>query len=147
MGAGRCTSVSSLRGIVQALFRGPAPENDLMLISNAFDLDVMDEDASLLFVDYMSKMSSLRDEASRLEQAAKTMKKNTCEYNSMTEFHDSLKRHHRMERSLQQKQIQPLCASQEFGWEKQNLQKPVAGRETSAVAKFAEELIRNGIYY
>jgi hypothetical protein len=147
VGDAKFTRIGSLREIVFVLFRGPPPNNDLQRISDGFNLDVQDENSSLSYFDYLNTMLRISEEASREEQEVKLKKKATCEFGSSSEFQESLKRHHRMERRLQDKQIAPLTCSHEYGWEKQTLQKPVAGRETSAVAKFAEELIRNGIYY
>lgn len=35
----------------------------------------------------------------------------------------------------------------QYGWNAQQLQKPVAGREGSDITKFAAELVKNGIFY
>ena len=35
----------------------------------------------------------------------------------------------------------------EVGWEKQDLCRPIAGREGSEITKFAAELVKNGVYY
>lgn len=146
VGDAKFTRIDSLKEIVRVLFKGPAPPNDLQKISDAFNLDVQDESNSLSYFDYMNTMLQLRDACIVEEQASKTKKKDTCEFNSSASFRESLNRHHRMDKKLQDKQIAPLTASHEYGWEEQILEKPKAGRETSAVAKFAEELIRNGIY-
>lgn len=147
VGDGKNTKMSSLPAILSSLFHGPPPENDQYQLDNAFNWEVQDENNALSFAEYMNTMIKLRSDVIREEQDNKNKTKKHVEFNSSVEFKDSLKRHHRMERRLQEKQNTPLTCSQEFGWEKQDLQKPIAGRETSAVAKFAEELIRNGIYY
>ena len=146
-GDAKYTKMGVLPDIISALFKGPAPQNDHDRIYDAFNLAVQDDSNPLSFSDYINTMVKIREDVIIEERSSKNKPKSNCEFNSSTAFKDSLRRHHRMERKIQDKQICPLTCSQEFGWEKQSLQKPVAGRETSAVAKFAEELIRNGIYY
>jgi hypothetical protein len=141
------TKMGSLPAIFKILFHGPPPANDQEQLDIAFNWEVQDENNPLSFAEFMNTMMQLRADVVREEQDNKNKSKKHVEFNSSVEFKDSLKRHHRMERRLQDKQNNPLTCSQEYGWERQDLQKPKAGRETSAVAKFAEELIRNGIYY
>lgn len=49
-------------------------------------------------------------------------------------------------KGLQTKQIAPLTAVQEYGWQKQKLERPKFYREGSDLTKFAAELIKNGVY-
>jgi hypothetical protein len=37
-------------------------------------------------------------------------------------------------------------SNNQYGWAKQTLTKPVAGREGSDLTKFAAELVKNGVY-
>ena len=143
----KSTKIGMLPDIMKVLFHGPPPNNDQEKINDGFHMDVQDDENPLSFADYMNTMGNIREQLTNEERINKNKAKKHCEFNSSSEFQDSLKRHHRMDRNLQDKQINPLTCSQEYGWDKQSPEKPKAGRETSAVAKFAEELIRNGIYY
>jgi len=147
VGDAKNTKMGSLPVILKALFHGTPPANDQEQLDAAFNWEVQDEGNPLSFAEYMNTMMKTRADVIRDENNNKNKTKKYVEFNSSVEFQDSLKRNHRMGRNLQDKQNTALTCSQEYGWEKQTLQKPTAGRETSAVAKFAEELIRNGIYY
>ena len=140
--------LSRLPDVMQALFRGPVPPNDLYYIAKAFeDTSSFETPETISFISYARIMITLRDEASRSEREFDGKLKPTCEFNSSREFKDSMTRHHRMERDVQQKQIAPLTSTQEYGWDEQELQPPVAGRNGSEITKYAAELVKNGIYY
>ena len=111
--ASKFTTFGSLSEILTVLFHGPVPENDMERISSGFMLDVQDDANPLSFAEYMNIMVKVREDITNEGDHRRHKHKEHVEYNSAAEFHDSLKRHHRMERRVQDKQIAPLTCSQE----------------------------------
>mmetsp|Transcript_22023 Transcript_22023/g.37294 ORF Transcript_22023/g.37294 Transcript_22023/m.37294 type:complete len:184 (+) Transcript_22023:100-651(+) len=125
------------------LYHGPVPEHDAERLSEAFEGGIMD----VTFEKYMDTMMFLRQRALDIEENPCHPSGSNCDVSTNSAFLESIRRHIRVPRELQKKQSVPLTSAQEIGWEKQDLQPPVAGREGSHITKFAAELVKNGIYY
>mmetsp|Transcript_14107 Transcript_14107/g.21107 ORF Transcript_14107/g.21107 Transcript_14107/m.21107 type:complete len:184 (+) Transcript_14107:76-627(+) len=132
-----------LNKIFRSLYHGPVPSFDAQRLSECFEGGT----DTVTFEDYISTLNSLKALAEREEEETSGKRAANCDMSSSSEFLESIRRHRRLPRPLQQKQQVPLTASQEIGWEPQNLQPPIAGREGSHITKFAAELVKNGIYY
>mmetsp|Transcript_30785 Transcript_30785/g.52068 ORF Transcript_30785/g.52068 Transcript_30785/m.52068 type:complete len:186 (-) Transcript_30785:172-729(-) len=130
--------------ITKVLFQGPVPLNEEGPISDAFESVVSD---TITLDTFLKIMIRLRTEAEEEARKMEGKPKPTCEFNSSSELTLSLKKNAAMKRELQTKLTAPLTATQEYGWAKQDLQGPVAGRGGSDITRFASELIKNGIYY
>lgn len=94
---------------------------------------------------YMDMMQQLSKEAEEQEKSKLTGRDvaQTHEFSSSSHSGQNAT----MKEDTRTKQLTPLVSSQEIGWEKQVLSRPVAGREGSEITKFAAALIKNGVYY
>lgn len=112
-------------------------------------MDNFESPTVISFLMYMNIMIKLRYEASEQEKIAEVRQgaSRSCEFSSGNQYRESFTRHKRMKNDMNVKQLTPLTSSQEVGWEKQDLRRPVAGREGSEITKFAAELVKNGVYY
>lgn len=137
---------TKLPEILKALFHGPIPDSDKALLEKAFSGDFELPD-TMSYVSYMKIMVDLRAEAETEDQHLATVTNPNCEYVSVSDFHLAIKKNAAMTREVQTKQTIPLTSSQEFGWSKEKLTPPVAGKPGSDITKYAAELIKNGIYY
>jgi hypothetical protein len=136
-----------LPAILKALFHGPVPANEQGVISDAFENTTFETSETISFDSYMKIMSRLRHEAEEDAHRREGKPNPNCEFNSTSELALALRKNAAMKRELQTKLTLPLTATQEYGWEKQELKGPTAGRGGSDITKFAAELIKNGIYY
>ncbi len=132
--------------IMRALFHGPVPSTDVDIIFAAFERS-FETPETVSLTSYLKIMMELRDEAEISQKELEGKVKPTCEYVSSSELQLALKKNAAMKRNTQTKQILPMTAAQEVGWNPQQLQTPEAGREGSDITKFAAELVKNGIYY
>lgn len=134
---------SKLKDIIKVLYCGPTPESDALVIDRVFE-EAFD---TISYDEYMAKLIKLREDCTAEEKELSKSVSQNCEYISSSEFHLSLRKNAAMSRELQTKQVVPLTASQEYGWQKQELKRPHAGKPGSDITKYAAELIKNGIYY
>ena len=113
------------------------------------NMDDFESPKVISFPMYMNIMTKLRNEASEQERISDSRPgaSQSCEFSSSNQYRESFTRHRRMKDDMNVKQLTPLTSSQEVGWEKQDLRRPVAGREGSEITKFAAELVKNGVYY
>ncbi|KAJ1437632.1 hypothetical protein B484DRAFT_477360 [Ochromonadaceae sp. CCMP2298] len=141
-----CNS-SRLADITRALFQGPVPLNEQGPIQEAFENGICEVPDTISLDSFMKTMIGLRTEAEEDVKRMEGKPKPTCEFNSSSELSKALKKNAAMKKEVQTKLTAPLTATQEYGWQKQDLVPPVAGRGGSDITKFASELIKNGIYY
>jgi len=137
---------SKLADILKTLFHGPVPLNDRIHLENAFN-DTFETPDTISLESFIKIMMRLRSEAEEEQRSLEGKPKPSCEFISSSEFKESLKKNAAIKREIQTKLTTPLTSTQEYGWSKQDLQVPVAGRGGSDITKFAAELIKNGIYY
>lgn len=171
-GAPNCHT-SKLPHIFSVLFHGPTPLHDREPIQRAFDSLILDTPDVIDFELFLKVMKRLRVEAEQESKQLEIALKPTCEYNSTSEMALAMKKNAAMKKELQQKITAPLTTTHEvsvsghlrssivahivlnvciridfqYGWSKQDLRRPVAGRSGSEITKFQAELIKNGIYY
>jgi hypothetical protein len=138
---------SKLPSILKALYHGPVPGNERDVINDAFDSGTFETPETISLDSYMRILLKLRNEAEDDTRRREGKPNPNCEFNSTSELALAMKKNAAMKRELQTKLTAPLTATQEYGWEKQDLKGPVAGRGGSDITKFAAELIKNGIYY
>jgi hypothetical protein len=138
---------SNLPEILKALFHGPIPESDKGFLEKGFSDGEFELPDTMSYVAYMRILVKMRAEAEANEQHLQSITNPNCEYVSVSEFHLAIKKNAAMTREVQTKQTLPLTSSQEFGWQKEKLLPPVAGKPGSDITKYAAELIKNGIYY
>ena len=98
-----------LNKVFVKLYHGPVPPQDADMLSQAFDGGIM----SVEFDKYMEIMMELREKAIEIEEDPCYKKGSTCDVSTNSEFLDSIKRHVRPSRDLQQKQVVPLTSLQE----------------------------------
>lgn len=137
---------STIPKIMNVLFHGPIPESDRRAIEDAFDQD-FETPNTISYDVYMKIMHKLRDDAVDAMNSLEGKPKPVCEFNSSAAFNESIKKNSAMKMDLKAKQTSTLTATQEYGWNEQELKPPVASRPSSDITKFASELIKNGIYY
>jgi len=145
-GAPNCHT-SKLPDIFSVLFHGPIPLHDREPIQRAFEVLLLDTPDVIDFELFLKVMKRLRVEAEQESKQLEIALKPTCEYNSTSEMALAMKKNAAMKKELQQKITAPLTTTHEYGWSKQDLRRPVAGRSGSEITKFQAELIKNGIYY
>lgn len=142
------THRSKLPQIMKALFHGPVPPNEEIVINDAFENGDFETPETVSLDSYIRIMEQLRCDAEEEARRREGKPNPNCEFNSTSELALALRKNAAMKRELQTKLTAPLTATQEYGWERQQqLKGPVAGREGSDITKFAAELIKNGIYY
>lgn len=141
--------ISKLGDVMRTLYRGPVPANDNEVLVVAFEEEskYFETPNVLSFVTYIRVMQRLAKDAEREEALMNDTPLSVCEYNSSLAIQQDMLRNKRCNRNPQEKQIQPLTSAQEFGWAKQELVRPSAGKPGSDITKFAAELIKNGVYY
>lgn len=133
--------------ILKALFHGPVPVNERDILDDAFQSTTFETPETISLESYLRIMLKLRSEAEEETKQREGRPNPNCEFNSTNELALAMRKNAAMKRELQTKLTTPLTATQEYGWEKQDLKGPVAGRGGSDITKFAAELIKNGIYY
>mmetsp|Transcript_21315 Transcript_21315/g.42882 ORF Transcript_21315/g.42882 Transcript_21315/m.42882 type:complete len:189 (+) Transcript_21315:80-646(+) len=138
---------AKLPAVFKALFHGPIPANEQGVINDAFENGTFETPDTVSRDSYMKIMLHLRSEAEQESRQREGKPNPNCEFNSTSELNSALRKNAAMKRELQTKLTTPLTATQEYGWEKQDLKGPTAGRGGSDITKFAAELIKNGIYY
>jgi len=149
MGSGeKFGRANKLGDVMRALFRGPVPANDNEYIVAAFEEENQRSDMKdvISFATYMRIMLQLAQDAEAEERALADRPVPTCEYVSSNEIQTDFLRNKRCKLNPQAKQNVTLTSSQEYGWAKQDLVRPLAGKPGSDITKFAAELIKNGVY-
>ena len=138
-----------VKNMVEFLYKGPPPPNDMRKIDDKFADCDHSETGTVSYYTFLSKMIELREEAdaedSEIHKGGQL--KVSCEFNSSEDLHRTMRRNGKMEKTLQDKQISPLTQAQEFGWQKpEKLVQPTTGRKKTEITKYAAELLKNGIY-
>ena len=149
-GAGaKFTQVAKLGEMMRSLYRGPVPANDNEYIVRAFDEEAkyFETPNILSYVTFIRVLIRLAKEAEIEELLLNEKPLPVCEYTSSLAIQQDMLRNKRCQLNPQNKQVQPLTSAQEFGWAKQELQRPIGGKPGSDITKFAAELIKNGVYY
>lgn len=103
----KCNS-NELQQIFRHLFHGPIPQYDAHILSEAFNGCYED----VTYEDYITTIEQLR-EWSEKESEPKNHVSNNCDVTTSSEFQESIRRHKRLPRSLQEKQQVPLTSTQE----------------------------------
>eukprot|EP01031_Cornospumella_fuschlensis_P038489 gene38489-46783_t len=133
--------------IMEALFHGPVPDNDLKPVIEAF-ADVDDGSGMVSFATFMRMIAHLQRDAEKSEHAHDGKPRPECEFISSQTFRESRRKNAAMKQNFQNKLSAPLTATMEYGWEKPaELGPPVATKRGSDITKFQAELVKNGIYY
>ena len=103
----KCSSIE-LQQIFRTLFHGPLPQYDAQILSEAFN-GCSEE---VTFQDYLEIIEHVRDWAEKESERKNNISSN-CDVTTSSEFQESLRRHKRLPRSLQEKQQVPLTSTQE----------------------------------
>ena len=103
-------NANELQQILRSLFHGPIPPYDAHIFAESFN-GCVDE---LTFDEYMTTICQLREWAENESQTKNHVSSN-CDVTTSSEFQESIRRHKRLPRSLQEKQQVPLTSSQEVG--------------------------------
>lgn len=135
--------------VMRTLYRGPVPPNDNEYIVRAFEEAEpgFETPGVISYATYISIVLRLALEAEQQEAQLNDRPLPVCEYLSSLAIQQDMLRNKRCALNPQQKQVQPLTSSQEYGWAQQELARPTAGKPGSDITKFAAELIKNGVYY
>lgn len=105
-----CNS-NELQQIFRHLFHGPVPNYDAHILSEAFNGCFND----ITFNDYITIIEQLREWAEKESENKNTIS-NNCDVITSSEFQESMRRHKRLPRSLQEKQNAPLTSTQEVSY-------------------------------
>lgn len=134
---------------MKSLFKGPVPPNEDGKIKEAFrDMQFSSETSETIsFTNYMRVMNQLRAEAEEYEKSTEGKLKPTVQFTSLSDLRETTRKCGLVSMKLQEKQSTPLTSTQQYGWDKVKLERPVAGRGQSDITKFQSELIKNGVYY
>jgi hypothetical protein len=101
-------NAEELQQILRHLFHGPIPAYDAHVFAESFN-GCVDE---LTFDEYMTTIRQLREWAEH-ESESKNHVSSNCDVTTSSEFQESIRRHKRLPRALQDKQQVPLTSSQE----------------------------------
>lgn len=139
---GSYTLCKNLPEMMEKLYHGPVPRNDLIKIEIAFSKYTDKE--TITYYEFLNTMQDLRKEAEDFEEDPPT----NSDFNSVTELHAAMRGMKMPKDSFfRTKQVAPLTATQEFGWNQpKEYSRPEFYRHGSDLTKFAAELIKNGVY-
>ncbi len=101
-----------MKDVLQSLFHGPIPRNDIDPIDEAFRLAFNGGD-TITYDIYMKVMDRLRKQAEEVEEEYKVKAKPGCEFISSSEFRESLKKNAAIKKDPREKVLAPLTATQE----------------------------------
>jgi hypothetical protein len=108
LGSRSTCNAEELQQILRTLFHGPLPAYDAHVFAESFN-GCVDE---LSFEEYMTTVEQLREWAEH-ESEVKNHVSSNCDVVTSSDFQESLRRHKRLPRSVQDKQQIPLTSSQE----------------------------------
>lgn len=97
---------------------------------------------------FVSTLAEVRDAciAADEEQERSIGLKQTVEFNSCVTQHEYMRRNRKFERTLKEKQSNPITAMQEYGWTKPaKLVQPTTGRKQTDITEFQKHLIAAGV--
>lgn len=101
-------NAEELQQILRTLFHGPLPQYDAHVFAESFN-GCVDE---LSFDEYMTTITQLREWAEH-ESEPRNHVSNNCDVTTSSDFQESIRRHKRLPRALQDKQQIPLTSTQE----------------------------------
>jgi hypothetical protein len=101
-------NADELQQILRTLFHGPLPAYDAHVFAESFN-GCVDE---LSFEEYMATIDQLREWAEN-ESETKNQISSNCDMGTSSDFQESLRKHKRLPRSVQDKQQIPLTSTQE----------------------------------
>lgn len=104
-----CNS-QELQKILRTLFHGPIPPYDAHVFAESFN-GCVDE---LTYEEYITTIAQLREWAEHESEPRNQISSN-CDITTSSDFQESIRRHKRLPRGLQDKQQIPLTAAQEVG--------------------------------
>lgn len=110
LGDKKTCNADELQKILRTLFHGPIPPYDAHVFAESFN-GCVDE---LTYDEYITTISQLREWAEHESEPRNHVSSN-CDMKTSSDFQESIRRHKRLPRGLQDKQQIPLTAAQEVG--------------------------------
>jgi Asp-tRNA(Asn)/Glu-tRNA(Gln) amidotransferase C subunit len=134
----RLISKEDLQTVLKNLYNGPLPDMDKRMLETAFD-DLFSENNLISLTQFESVFQ-------KLKQNENLPHRSVTQSASNQEYRERLRKHV-ITKDFRDKQNAPLVSSHDYGWKKVESKQPLAKKPSSDITKFAQELVRNGIYY
>lgn len=150
-------SQEELKEVMEALYRGPAPPQEVDLLIELLPFDEADEGKAddtttgstkaVTFAVFLEAVAEVQVVAKACCSDQKDRTGEACEFTKYSDLREHMRRHRRVKHGPTEKFTTPVIASQEHGWhpDQGNMNGPRRGKLSCPETIYQAELIKAGV--